>query len=77
MPPTEVVIAFFTAFVLWTASVISTVLWLSTKFRSVERLIYSEAAKIMHRNNQLETRVMRVELKVFGFTHASEKEGKE
>ena len=75
MPPAEAWVALFSAFVLWTASVVSVVLWLSAKFRSLERLIYSEANKIMRRNSELEIRLMRVELKVFGFTHTSEKEG--
>lgn len=60
--------------VIWTTSIIGGVIWLNTKFRSVERAIYREDERHRKTNdarfNDLLLRVQRLELRVFGFTEA-------
>lgn len=60
-----ILIAIIGAVLTWTASIVSLVMWLTGKFRSLEAAIYRET-------NRLGTRVQRLELKVFGFTHSGE-----
>lgn len=58
----------------YTASVVGGVVWLNGKFRSLEKTIYKELEKHAGRNDrlfgQLSTRILRLEIKAFGFTHA-------
>lgn len=56
----------------WTVTVVSLVVWLTGKFRDLEKIIYHEMDK--HRTDDdrqfrtLGTEVMRLKIKVFGFT---------
>lgn len=56
----------------WTVTVISLVIWLTGKFRDLEKLIYREMNR--HREDDerqfrsLGTEVQRLKIKVFGFT---------
>lgn len=56
----------------WTVSIISLVMWLTGKFRDLEKIIYREMDK--HRTEDdrqfraIGTRVQRLELRAFGFT---------
>jgi hypothetical protein len=57
--------------ILWTTSIVSMTLWLSSKFRSLERMIYIEMDK--HRREDDDKfqkhgdRIIRLELKNYGF----------
>lgn len=56
----------------WTGSIIALVIWLTTKFRDLEKLVYREGDK--HRREDAVqfklhgTKIQRLELKAFGFT---------
>lgn len=69
------VLAIIGAVITWTASVISLVVWLTGKFRYLEKTIYREMDK--HRredDNQFRsqgTRIQRLEIKIFGYTPAA------
>ena len=52
----------------WTASVVSLVIWLTSKFRSLEILMYSEMKKRDQRAAMFHDRLMILELKVLGVT---------
>jgi len=52
----------------WTLSVISLVIWLTTKFRALEIMMYSEMNKRDQRAAMLHDRLMILELKVLGVT---------
>lgn len=58
----------------WTVSIISLVVWLTGKFRDLEKIIYREMDK--HRTEDdrqfraIGTKVQRLELRAFGFTGA-------
>lgn len=60
------------ALLTWTASVISLIIWLTGKFRSLEKLIYRELQKHQEEDTRqfhdLGTKVQRLELRLFGFT---------
>lgn len=66
------VLAIGGAVITWTASVISLVVWLTGKFRSLEKVIYREMDK--HRREDDDqfkiqgTKIQRLEIKAFGFT---------
>lgn len=64
--------AVFGAFILWTTTVAGVVLWLATRFRSLEAAIYKETRRVEDKLDKVETRTQRVELKVFGFTHTDQ-----
>ena len=65
-------IAIVGAIITWTGSVVSLVVWLTGRFRSIEKVIYHEMDK--HRReddrqfNEHATKIQRLELKAFGFT---------
>lgn len=58
----------------WTVSIVSLVVWLTGKFRDLEKIIYREMDK--HRTEDdrqfraIGTKVQRLELRAFGFTEA-------
>lgn len=57
---------------LWSASIIGGMIWLNTKFRSLEKSIYREDEKHRQKNDEEfedhKLRIQRLELRVFGFT---------
>jgi hypothetical protein len=70
----QLILAIFSALLVWTVTVVSAMLWLSAKFRQLEQTIYREIEK---RRRELDplisdlyTRTQRLEFKVFGFTHS-------
>lgn len=70
----QLILAIFSALLVWTVTVVSAMLWLSSKFRQLEQTIYREIEK---RRRELDplisdlyTRTQRLEFKVFGFTHS-------
>lgn len=70
----QLILAIFSALLVWTATVVSAMLWLSAKFRSIEATIYREMDKRRREMDpliqDLFTRTQRLEFKVFGFTHS-------
>lgn len=68
----SLILAIIGAVITWTASVISLVVWLTGKFRYLEKTIYVEMDK--HRNEddeqfeELRSRTMRLEIKAFGYS---------
>lgn len=66
------VLAIFGAIMVWTTSVIGGIIWLNTKFRSIETIVYRELEKYRNRYDTHlyanDTRLQRVELRLFGFT---------
>lgn len=65
-------LAIIGAILTWTASVISLVIWLTGKFRSLEKSFYTELDRRRTSNDlrfeKITTRVQRLEIKAFGFT---------
>lgn len=65
------VLSIIGAIITWTASIISLVIWLTGKFRTLEKIIYREMDKHRREDDEHfrdhETRVMRLEIKTFGF----------
>lgn len=59
------------AIVTWTTSVILLVLWLTGKFRGLEKALYREMDKHRREDDRMfdghQTRIQRLELKTFGF----------
>lgn len=57
---------------IWTTSIIGGVVWLSAKFRIIERAIYREDERHRAKNDaefeEQRLRIHRLELRVFGFT---------
>lgn len=74
--PVTLIIAIFGAIITWTTTVVAMVLWLNGKFQYLEKTIYREMEK--HRREDdaqfraIGTRIQRMELKVFGFTHVGD-----
>lgn len=64
------VLAIGGALVTWTASVVSLVIWLTGKFRSIEVMMYTEMNKRDQRAQMLHDRLMILELKVLGVTES-------
>lgn len=75
----EIAVSVATLVVTYTASIVGMILWLSNKFRQLERLIFKEIgwlrkdameARRMYekRLEGIGLRLQRVELRVFGFT---------
>lgn len=69
---TNLVLAIFSAILVWTCSVIGGMVWLNAKFRGVEKTIYREADKLRReyegRLYGHNTRIQRLEIKAFGFS---------
>lgn len=69
---TTLIIAILGALILWTSSVVSLVLWLTNKFRGLERLFYSKMDEHRRDDDRQFTkhniRIQRLEIKNFGFT---------
>lgn len=69
---TQLVLAIIGAIIIWTTSVITGMLWLTNKFRSLEATIHRES----NRNRQMfetqlhhhATRLLRLEIKAFGYS---------
>lgn len=60
----------------WTGSIIALVIWLTGKFRELEKLVYREGDK-HRREDDIRfrlhgTKIQRLELKAFGFTGPTE-----
>jgi hypothetical protein len=68
---TNLILAIFGAIMVWTSSIVGAVLWLSGKFRGVEQTIYKEMDKLRReveaRHYNINTRIQRLEIKLFGF----------
>lgn len=66
------IVTIILAMITWTATVASLVLWLTSKFRALEKALYREMDK--HRReddrqfNVHATRIQRLELRAFGFS---------
>lgn len=66
------VLSIIGALITWTASVVSLMMWLTGKFRDLEKALYREMEK--HRReddaqfDEHKTKIMRLEIKAFGFT---------
>lgn len=65
-------LAIIGALMTWTGSVIALVMWLTGKFRSLERTIYHEMDKHRREDDRQfgsqGTRIQRLEIRAFGFT---------
>ncbi len=65
-------LAILSALLIYTGSVISLVLWLSNRFRALERTLYKELDRRRTLSEgkffQLGTKIQRLEIKAFGFT---------
>ena len=65
----------FGALATWTGSVIGLVLWLTGRFRSLEAALYRETNSLRWESdrkfNANQTKIQRLEIKVFGFTPAA------
>lgn len=72
--PAMLVVAIITLLIVWTTTVVGVVIWLSSKFRNLEVLLYRELNK--HRReidltlNDHQRRLQILELKGFGYTKA-------
>lgn len=68
----ELIVAIIGLVITWTGSVIALVVWLTGKFRYLEKAIYREMDKHRreddHQFNAHTTRIQRLEIKAFGFT---------
>lgn len=68
----DLVVAIFGAVMVWTSSIIGGIIWLSAKFRGLEKTIYREMDKLRRESNTRfyshDTRIQRLEIKTFGFT---------
>jgi hypothetical protein len=64
------IIAICGALLTWTVSVVSLVVWLTGKFRSLEVMMYSEMNKRDQRAQMLHDRLMVLELRVMGVTES-------
>ena len=66
------VLSILGALITWTGSVISLVIWLTGKFRAIEKVIYHEMDKHRREDDRQfgehATKIQRLELKTFGFT---------
>lgn len=66
------VLAIIGAVIVWTTSIIGGIIWLTGKFRGLERALYRETDKHRRENDALFTnhlvRIQRLEIKAFGFT---------
>ncbi len=70
----ELDVAIGTLVVVYTSSIIGLVMWLSNKFRAVERIFYRELSGYKARSDHnflaYGLRIQRLELKAFGFTES-------
>lgn len=68
----ELNVALATLLIVYTSSVVGLVLWLSNKFRAMERTFYRELAKHNRQADDIFAtyglRIQRLELRTFGFT---------
>lgn len=68
----QLVLAIIGSIIVWTTSIVGGVIWLTGKFRALEKIIYREMDK--HRKEDdvhfyaHGTRLQRLEIKAFGFT---------
>ncbi len=66
-------LAIIGAVITWTGSVIALVIWLTGKFSSMESVFYGEMDKHRREDDRQfsihATKIQRLELKSFGFTH--------
>lgn len=66
-------LAIIGAVITWTASIISLVIWLTSKFRYLEKTIYREMDKHRRDDDAMfryqGTKIQRLEIGVFGFTN--------
>lgn len=63
----QLVLAIIGAVIVWTTSVIGGMIWLTSKFRNLEKTIYRESAKHSISLYAHNTRIQRLEIKAFGF----------
>lgn len=64
----QLILAIIGAVVVWTTSIIGGMIWLTGKFRHLEKTIYREAAKHSVTLYAHNTRIQRLEIKAFGFS---------
>lgn len=67
-------VAIIGALITWTGSVVSLVMWLTGRFRTLEKIIYQEMDR-HRREDDVQfrahgTKIQRLELKAFGFTQS-------
>lgn len=63
-------LSIFGALLTWTISVVSLVIWLTSKFRTLEVLLYREMNKRDERASSFHDRLMILELRVLGVTQS-------
>lgn len=61
----QLVLAIIGAVIIWTTSIIGGMIWLTNKFRNLEKTIYKEIGRVSYNHD---TRIQRLEYKAFGFS---------